>query len=140
LTAITSGPAAAVMLAALIFGVFTGLRRGTASYTQVLAVAAHAAVVLVLRDIVSTPVHYVRESVASPTTLVLFFMISDEASPVARFLGLIDVFMVWWLIVLAIGVSVLYEREPWRVAALFLGAYSGVALLLAGTMAVLGVS
>ena len=30
----------------------------------------------------------------------------DAASPVARFLGALDVFVIWWAIVLAIGVSV----------------------------------
>ena len=35
----------------------------------------------------------------------------DEASPLARFLGVIDLFVVWWAIVLAVGVSVLYRAR-----------------------------
>jgi hypothetical protein len=62
----------------------------------------------------------------------------DEASPLARFFALIDVFMLWWIVVLAIGVALL-ARTRIRVAAVALiGAYMGIAVLLAGTMAVLG--
>ena len=35
----------------------------------------------------------------------------EGTSPVARFLGALDVFVIWWAIVLAIGVSVLYRRR-----------------------------
>src|SRR5207237_4737946 len=79
------------------------------SYSQVLAVVAYAGVILALRQLIATPVDYVRESIASPTTLIQFFSMFDEASPVARFLGVIDLFVVWWLVVLAIVSSVLSD-------------------------------
>ena len=137
-TALVSGPIAALVLAAVLYAVFTGLRGGTASYAQVLTVVAHAGVIQMIRALVAAPVNYARESMASPTTLVLFFTMVDEASPVARFFGLIDVFLVWWLLVVAVGVAVLYRRRLRETAALLIGAYVGIALLLAGAMAILG--
>jgi hypothetical protein len=135
----TAGMAAAtVALAAVLFGVFAAGLRGTPSYRQVLAVTTHAAVILGLRNVVAAPVNYARESLASPLTLGLFFTAVDEGSPVARFLALIDLFAVWWLAVLAIGIGVLYQRRVRTVAAAFLGAYVAIAVLLAGVMAVLG--
>ena len=41
----------------------------------------------------------------------------DEASPLARFLSLFDVFVLWWIVVLAIGLAVLYQARARAVAA-----------------------
>ena len=79
-----------------------------------------------------------RRALTPDGTLVLFFTMLDEASPLARFFGLIDVFVVWWLVVLAVGMSVLYRKRTVRMAALLVGAYAVVALALAGVMAALG--
>jgi hypothetical protein len=141
LTSLAAGPLAAIGLAAILFGIFTAWRGGRASFNQVFAVVVHASVILALRQLISTPVNYARESVGSPTTLVGLLSGIDEGSPVARLFGLIDVFVLWWLIVLTVGVAVLYRLPAPRVAAVSIGVYVAVALLLVGTMAVLsGVS
>jgi len=161
-TALANGPALVFALAALLWlglnrtigdsrgadpsALDTGpdtLRAGRragprASFVQVLAVASYAGVILALRQVVATPIDYVRESIASPTTLVQFFDMLDEASPLARFLGVIDLFVVWWIVVLAIGISLLYQRSTRRIALVFTGAYVALALLAALAMAVSG--
>ncbi len=126
---------AAVTTLARVLNRTTGHR---ASYVQVLAVVCYAAVILALRQVIATPIDYLRESIASPTTLVQFFTMLDEASPLARFLGVIDLFVVWWIVVLAIGMSVLYERSTRRLAFVFAGAYVALAFLAALAMAVSG--
>jgi hypothetical protein len=138
LTSFVTGPVAALALSGLFFGVFRMRRGARASFRQVLAVVVHSSVILVLGQIVAAPVNYARESMASPTTLVLFFTMLDEGSAAARFFGLLDLFVIWWLVVLAIGASVLYGGRTRTLAARFIGVYSGVALLLAGAMAWLG--
>lgn len=137
-TTLASGPALAFGLAAVLYGILNRTTRHRASYAQVLAVVCYAGVVLALRQVIATPLDYVRESIASPTTLVQFFTMLDEASPVARFLGVIDLFVVWWIVVLAIGMSVLYERPTRRLALVFAGAYVALAFLAALAMAVSG--
>jgi hypothetical protein len=62
----------------------------------------------------------------------------DEASPLARFFALIDVFMLWWIVVLGIGLAVLFRMRVRRVAVGLIGVYVCIAVLLAGAMAVLG--
>jgi hypothetical protein len=62
----------------------------------------------------------------------------DEGSALARLGGLIDLFVVWWVMVLAIGIAVLYRKPARKVSALFLGAYVVIAFVLVGTMAILG--
>jgi hypothetical protein len=140
-TALTSGPVLVFAVSGLLFVVLKrrgGLPSARPSFGQVLAVASYANVILALRQIVATPLDYVRESTASPTTLVQLFSMLDEASPVARFLGIVDVFVIWWIVVLAIGVSVLYQRSTRSIALVFTGAYVVLALLAALAMAVSG--
>jgi hypothetical protein len=133
-SALASGPVVAAGLAALIFAVFTGALGGRASYTQVLAVTAHAGVILALRQLVSTPLSYTRETLASPATLTMFFPMFEETSPAARFFGIVDLFVVWWVVALATGVSHLYVRPIRKTTAVFLAAYVGVAMLVAMIM------
>jgi hypothetical protein len=138
LSALVSGPLVAFSTAALFFGVFTGLLHGAARFVQVLAVVAHAGVILALRQIVATPLNYARESLTSPTTMNVFFRGLDEASPIARFLGVVDLFMVWWVVALALGVSVLYKRPARLLVLCVVGAYVVLAVLLTLAMALAG--
>lgn len=138
ISSVASGPVLALGVSILIFAVFTGVLKGRASYRQVLAIVAHAGVILALRQVIAAPINYARETLASPTTLNLFFSMLDEATPLARFLGVIDLFVVWWIIVLAIGVSVLYRRPARPLALTFIGTYVALAVVLAIAMAVTG--
>jgi hypothetical protein len=139
-TALASGPALVFVVSALLFVLLKRRDQpgSRPSFVQVLAVASYASVVLALRQIVATPIDYLREAIASPTTLVQFFSMLDEASPLARFLGIMDLFVLWWIVVLAIGVSVLYQRSTRSLALVFTGAYVVLALLAALAMAVSG--
>jgi hypothetical protein len=137
-TALVTGPGATLALSAVVFGVFRLLRRTRVSFRQVLAIVVHASVILTLRQVIAAPINYARESIASPAALTLFLSMLDEGSPAARFFGLIDLFMIWWLVILAIGASVLYGGRTRTYAVQFSGVYVSVALLLAGAMAWLG--
>lgn len=107
-------------------------------FKAVLAVVAHTGVILALRVIVAAPIAYARESTASATSVGTWLGGFDESSPVARFLTLLDAFALWWIVVLAIGVSVLYRQRAARLAATFLGLYVGVAAAVAGVIAAIG--
>ena len=138
LSALAGGPMLAVALATLLYGVFTVALHGAGTYKQVLAIAAHAQIVLALRQVIATPVNYARETLASPTTATAFFPMLDEASPAARFLGVIDLFVVWWIILLATGVSVLYGRRTRPLTFAFIGTYVALAVMLVAVMAISG--
>lgn len=137
-TAFASGPLAAGVLALLIHALFTVSGRQRSSYKQVLAVVAAAAVILALRQVVGAPLAYLRETTASVVTLARLAPMMDQASPVARFLSLIDLFVIWWLVVLSIGLAVLYQLRTRHVAALAAGTYLAFAVVIAAAMAVLG--
>lgn len=136
-TALLAGPLLAAGLSAAVFA--WGRTRGrTPTYRQVLAVASHASVILALRQVVAAPLAYARETLASPLTLNMFFTLLDEGSPLARFAGMIDLFVIWWIAAVAIGMSVLYGRRATRVASALAGAYLLLAALAALMVAMTG--
>jgi hypothetical protein len=139
-SAFASGPLLAVALTGIMFTLLRWLpgTRDGVRFQQVLAVVAHAGVILVLRQVIAAPVVYARETLASPTTLNLFFASLDESSPVARFSGVLDLFVIWWIAVLAIGMSVLCRKPAPRLALSFMGAYLAMAGILTLAMALTG--
>lgn len=138
ITALASGPLLVFGLSIVLLGVLRALLNTPARFTQVLGIVSHAGVILALRQVVAAPIAYASESLASPTSLVRFAGIIDESSPVARFLGVIDLFVVWWIVVLAVGIAALAHRRVRPVALAFTGAYVVLAVLLAITMALTG--
>ena len=137
-TAVMSGPVLTVGLAALLTLAGRSILRADVTFRQLLAVVAHAGVILGLRQVIATPLQYATESLASPTTLVRLAGSLDEANPLARFLGTVDVFVIWWIVLLAVGVGAAAQRPSRRLALMFAGIYLVLAVLLAATMALTG--
>lgn len=114
------------------------LDSATISLSTALAVTVHATVVLALQQVVAAPLHYVRESLTSPTNLAgLLPMVEDGTWP-ARLFGSIDVFGLWWIWLLAVGLSAATNRPGrhylWRIGIV----YVGIAAIVAGAFAAMG--
>jgi Yip1 domain len=103
-----------------------------------LAIAVLATVVLVVQQLVATPLHYVRESLTSPTTLSGLLPMLEEGTWAARLFGSIDVFGLWWIWLLAVGLGAATGRPGrhylWRLGLV----YVGIAAVVAGIFAVMG--
>jgi hypothetical protein len=137
-SAVLAGPGVAVAVSLLAF---LWLRHKTApvSYSQVLAVVVHAGVILALGRLIAAPLVYARETTASATTVGSWVLSGfDESSPAARFLGAIDLFTIWWAVVLGIGIAVLSGQRARTCAAWLVSLYVGVALIAAAVMATVG--
>ena len=117
-------------VAGLLLVVFTMLLGGSATFKQVNAVPAHAAIILVIQQLFVTPLSYAREEMAG-ANLGVFVPFLEETDFLARFLGAIDLFIVWWMVSVAIGIGVLYRRRTGPIATGFLSVYVAIALLLA---------
>ena len=90
-------PIAAAVIAGIALGVFNAIMGANATYKQTLAVVAHSGVVVLLAQLFALPLDYVRESLASPTSLAVFLPFLDESSFPARFLGVVALFQTWWV-------------------------------------------
>jgi hypothetical protein len=109
-----------------------------ATLGQGLAIAVHATVALLIGQLVSTPLHYLRESLTSPLNLAAILPLIEEGTIPARFFGTIDLFALWWIGLLALGLSVLTQRRPGRYLGPLLALYVSVAAVLAAVLAVMG--
>jgi hypothetical protein len=137
-TAIVTGPVLTMGVALALALVVGGAGHQATSVRHTLAVASHAGTILALRQVVTTPLNYVTESLASPTSLSVLVTGMGEASPLLRFLGVLDIFVLWWAVVLALGAAALTGRRVRPLAFTFTGVYVALALLLALAMAATG--
>ena len=124
-------PVIAAIVAGVMLLIFNVVLGGDATFKQALAIVAHSQVLLVIQQIFVLPLNYLRQTMASATTLAVFLPMLDETSFVARFLSWIDLFRIWWLVSLAIGAAVLYKRKSGPIAWTLLGLYVLFALVVA---------
>jgi hypothetical protein len=106
-------------------------------YRTGLAIAVHATVVLALQQIIATPLHYIAESLTSPTNVAGEQPVIDDGPLAARLYGTNHEVAQWWLWLLSVGIGAAAgkpaRRYFWRLAVV----YVGVAALVAGYFALM---
>lgn len=138
-TIVIFSPIMTFVFAGLYFGVFNALLGGDAKFKQVLAIVTHSGAVNIVQTLFVLPLNYVRESASSATTLGVFVQsFLDETNFVARVLGMIDLFIVWNLVISAIGLGVLYRRKTGPIFWSLMGVYVVIVLVVAGVMRAFG--
>jgi hypothetical protein len=130
-------PPVTLLVAAGLVGLarFDGAR---VTFVTALAISVHATVVLALQQLVAAPLHYVNESLTSPTNLAGMLRMFDEGSVPARLFGTIDVFGLWWMWLLAVGLAAATGRPARQYIWRLLAVYLGVAAIVAAVFAVFG--
>jgi hypothetical protein len=109
-------PLIMVVIAGILLAIFNAILGGDATFKQVFAVVAYSSFISVLAALFSFPLQYARETMSSPASLAVFFPMLDDTSFLGRLLGSIDLFRIWWIISLAIGLGVLYKRRTSPIA------------------------
>ena len=130
-------PLVTAVIAGIVLAVFNGLLGADATFRQVFAVVTFSNVVTGLRTLFSTPLNYARESMSSPTSLAAALPFFEDDTFVARLLGSIDLFLIWWIVSLAIGLGVLYKRRTGPIATTMLILYGAIALAIAAVRSML---
>jgi hypothetical protein len=129
------GPLFGAALAGIVTGIFSTLMGGNGTFKQVFSVMNHAGLIPALSALFiagmlaagAKPVG-VRPPGAN---LGVFVPMLEETSFLAVMLRSIDMFLLWWMVVLAIGLGVLYKRRTGPIATTFIALYVVVALLIA---------
>jgi hypothetical protein len=130
-------PVVTLVLAGIVMAIFNGVLGADATFKQVLAVVSFSTVVTGLRALFSTPLNYASKSLSSPTALTAVLPIFEDDTFAARLLGSIDLFFIWWIVSLAIGLGVLYKRRTAPIATTFLVVYGAIALTIAAVRSAL---
>ncbi len=125
---------------AVATGLFLWTRRHAPAvrYLAALSVAVHASAVLALQQVLATPLHILRESLTSPFNLSAMLPLFDEGSLAARILGTVELFGLWWALLLALGAATLTGRRAREYAGPMLGTYLGIAAAVAGAVGLIG--
>jgi len=124
-------PVMALMVAGVAFAVFNAALGGDATFKQVYAVVVHSGVILPVQALFGLPLAYARETLSSATSLAVFFPFLDENTFAAQLLGSIDLFLIWWIVSLAIGLGVLYRKRTGTIATTLLVIYVAIGLIIA---------
>ena len=109
-------PIVFAVIAGILLGIFNALLGGDATYKQVYAVLAHASLITALQTLFVVPIEYMKESLASPTTLLAIMPFIDEGTFIGRLFSTIDLFQLWSTLTIAIGLGVLYKRRTAPIA------------------------
>lgn len=123
----------ALVITTLLWAVFNAIMGGTATFKQVMSVVVHSQAVSTLSVLIAAPIMYSRGEMrmSGIANLAALMPMLDETSVLSRFLGSIDLFMIWWIVVLSIGLGVLYKRSTNGIATGLFIFYGLVALGLA---------
>ena len=131
-------PVMTVIFAGILYLVFNVLMGGGATFKQLFSVFVHASVISALQQLFTGPLNYFRGAVTSATNLAVLLPMVDPKSFVGRVLAMTDLFLIWYLLVLAIGLAVLYRRKTRPIALTLYGVYGAGVLLIAAVMSALG--
>ena len=129
-------PVLALIVAGLAYAVFNAALGGDAAFKQVYAIVVHSGAIMVVQALFGLPLAYARESLSGTTNLGVFVPFLDENSFAARMLGSLDLFLIWWMVSLAIGLGVLYRRRTGPIAATLLVIYAAIGVVIAAIKAV----
>ena len=124
-------PIIAVVIAGILFAIFNAALGGEATFKQVFTVLVHAGAVSALSSVFSGIVNYFRGAMGSVANLGALLPMLPEHSFAANLLGAIDVFLLWYVLVLAMGLAVLYRRRTQPIAISLLGLYAVIAIVIA---------
>ncbi len=130
-------PLVGAAIAGVAFGVFNAVLGGDATFRQVFAIVAHSGVVLSLAQMFGLPLAYARQTMSGATNLAVFTPFLDESSFPARVLGAIDLFIIWWIVSLAIGLGVLYRRRTGPIATTLMIIYVAIGIAIAAVKTVM---
>jgi hypothetical protein len=123
------------IMAGLAMGVVNVMMGGAGSFKKAFSAVVHSSVIGVIGIFVVTPLNYVRESLTSATNLAVLMPFLPDGSFLARFFGMMDLFRLWWLAVLAIGFGVVFKKKTGTMAWLVFGVYAVIAIGFAAIMA-----
>ncbi len=124
-----------LIVAGILFAVFTVGMGGNATFKQLFSVLVHSEAVSLVAAFLKVPLAYSKGALTASTSLSLFFPMLDDTRFLARFLGMMDLFMLWWVAVLAIGFGVLYKRRTGPIAIAFFVVYALIAVGIAAIQA-----
>lgn len=124
-------PIIVLIVSGVFYAVFNAIMGGTAEFKQVMAVTSHAWVVPTLGAIFASIMNFARGSISnSVANLGVLLPFLKEGSFAANLAGSVDLFSIWFVTTLSIGLGVLYKRKTSSVATGLFIVYAIIAICI----------
>jgi|ERR1017187_1851425 hypothetical protein len=106
-----------LIMSGIYWAIFNAALGGTASFRQVMSVLAHSAVISSLGAVFGMIMAFALGTITNfPANVGLLLPFLNEGGFAANLVGVVDLFIVWSVIVTAIGFGVLYRRSSRNIA------------------------
>jgi hypothetical protein len=128
---VVMSPIIVLIFSGILFAIFNAGLGGEASFKQVMSIVVHAGVISTVSAVLSGTVNYFMGRVGTLTNMGALLPMLSEKSFLSNFLGAVDLFLIWWIVVLAMGLGVLYKRRTQPIAISLLSVYAVIALGIA---------
>ena len=122
-------PIFVLIISAIFYAIFNAIMGGTAEFKQVMAVASHAWMVPTLGALFAGVLNFMRGSIQpSVANLGMLLPMLPERSFAANIAGAVDVFQIWFITTLSIGLGVLYKKKTSGIATVLFILYAVIAI------------
>ena len=98
-----------LLISAVLFFVFNVLLGGDSSFKRVLSVFSYSSLIAIPKAIVHIPLAFARNTADVQTSLAILLSPDNKDSFLYKVLGGFDIFTLWQVIVLSIGLGVMYN-------------------------------
>ncbi len=127
-------PLILLAVSGILLAVFT-MMGGDAKFKQVFAVVVHTGPIGILGQMITVPLSYITRSSQVVTNASVFFPMLDDKSFLYNVVNKVDLFTVWSVVAMSIGLGVLYRRKTGPIAVGLFVVYALIALGIAAFQA-----
>lgn len=124
-------PIFVLIVSAIFYAIFNAVMGGTAEFRQVMAVTSHAWIIPTVGAMFAGGMNFLRGSIQqSAANLGMLLPMLKEGSFIANLAGAIDLFQIWFVLTLSIGLGVLYKRKTGSIATGLFIVYAVIAVCI----------
>jgi hypothetical protein len=124
-------PLMSLVFSGILYVVFSIILGATATFRQLFTITVHSGVVSTIQAAFTWTLNYFRGVMTSPTSFASLLPMVEEGTFVYKFLNVMDLFVIWWLVVLSIGLGILYKIKTTGIAISLFVVYTIIALVVA---------
>ena len=125
-------PFGSLIASGILFAIFNAAMGGTARFKQLFAVVVHCGVISAVGAAFTGLINYMRGTMSNSVANVgALLPMLPEDSFLANLAGMLDVFQIWGIVIMAIGLAVLYRRKAKPIAITFFSIYAVIIVVIA---------
>jgi hypothetical protein len=123
-------PVLTLALSGLVYLIFSIVLGGEGTFRQTFSAYSHASLIGIVGAVVATGMIFLKGNAKSSTAVTAFLPFLEENSFVYRFCQGLDLFVIWQLVVLSIGMGIIGRMSTRKSATAIFSVYLAIWLLI----------